>query len=88
MALIRLKDALGDTWRYVVILSPVNNPEDLIYVDKGEPLPVSTARKIAQAIGRREPRGQTDGFAWQHDMPVPVASLAPVSTFVSLPSAQ
>jgi hypothetical protein len=86
MALIRLKDPVGDAWRYVVILSPVSHARDLIYVDKGEPLPVSTAQKIAQAIGRDEPCGQIDGFEWQHDMPVPVAGLPSVSVFSTQPA--
>ena len=77
MPLIRLKEAQGETWRYVVLLPPVTNPNDLIYLDKGEPLPVATARKIIQAIGRNEPCGEADGFAWQHDMPVPPPSFEP-----------
>lgn len=77
MPLIRLKGKCEETWRYVVMLPPVMNPEDLDYLDKGEPLPVATARKIMQAIGRNEPCGEADGFAWQHDLSVPTVSLDP-----------
>jgi hypothetical protein len=77
MPLIRLKEGQGDDWRYVVILLPANNPNDIVYLDKGDPLPVPTARQIAQAIGRNEACGETDGFAWQHDMPVSIAGMGP-----------
>jgi hypothetical protein len=77
MPLIRLKGAQEATWRYVVILPPVSSPKDLVYLDKGEPLPVPTAQQIAQAIGRNEPCGEIDGFAWQHDLPVSNAGAGP-----------
>ncbi len=80
MPLINLKNEREETWRYVAILPPVNSPEDLIYLDKGEPLPLPTARDILQAIRRNEPCGEVDGFAWQHDVPAPAPSLSfPVS---------
>ncbi len=80
MPLIKLKNGREETWRYVAILPPVNTPEDLIYLDKGVPLPVAAARKIHQAIRGNEPCGEADGFAWQHDMPAPAPSLSfPVS---------
>jgi hypothetical protein len=78
MPLIRLKEEREKAWRYVVILPPVDGPEDLIYVDKGEPLPVATARKVLQAIGRNKSCGEADGFGWQHNIPIPTVSLGPL----------
>lgn len=60
MPLISLKEERERAWRYVVIMSPVSSPQDLIYVDKGEPLRVATARKVVQAIGCSESYGEVD----------------------------
>ena len=84
MPLISLRTEREETWRYVAILPPVNTPEDLIHLDKGQPLPVATARKILQAIRRNEPCGEADGFAWQYDMRVPTPILDPFPVSVEL----
>lgn len=68
MPLIRMKEPQRSTWRYVAILPPALHPGDVIHIDKGRPLPIPTAQKIMQAIGRNEPSGEADGFAWQHDL--------------------
>lgn len=68
MPLIRMKEPQRENWRYVAILPPVLKPGDVICIDRGKPLPVPTAQKILQAIGRNEPYGETDGVAWQYHL--------------------